>query len=459
MSSISWSRQRAAHLYRRAGFGATSEELARAVDEGREATVDRLVHFERVSTAALDARLASFGFDLTTFYDSADTRAYDQFINLSRWWVLRMVYSPRPLEEKLTLFWHNHFATSYFKIDSPPLLYGQNQLFRRLGAGRFPDLVLGVAKDPAMLFYLDNNTNVKESIQENWGRELLELFTMGVNHYTQSDVRAAAAAFTGWTTQFEPPYGFLLDPSVHDDGPKTFLGQTANLDGGDIVAIVSRRPETAEFVTTKLARFLLGGNPRRALARRLQDLFLATDGDLRAVVRAILLSDDFDESADKSDQIKSPVEYFVGALRALRVTTDGSPALDFGPLTGQTLFLPPNVAGWPAWTYGTTRWINTGAYAGRLLFADLLAAARPGASPTFWDHRSFFPTSVASADALIDFLSDRLGMLAPSATLRRALSDYLARMGPFQWNTDDIADRWGRGAVRLLLSSPEYQVQ
>ena len=459
MPSVSWNRQRAAHLLRRAGFGGTPAELGRALTEGREATVDRLLDFERTSTADLDARLAAFRFDLTTFYNDSDSRNYEQFVNLSRWWILRMVYSPRPLEEKLTLFWHNHFASSYAKVDTPPLLYAQNQLFRRLGEGRFESLLLAVAKDPAMLFYLDNNTNVKESIQENWGRELLELFTMGVNHYSQTDVRAAAAAFTGWTTQFEPPYAFFVDDSEHDAGPKTFLGQTGNLDGTDIITILARRPETAEFVTTKLARFFLGRNPGRGLARRLQDLFLSVSGDIRAVVRAILLSDEFDESADNSDQVKSPIEFCVGALRNLGATTDGALPLDFGSLIGQALFLPPNVAGWPAWTYGTTRWINTGAYAGRLLFAELLAATIPGEASSWWQARDFFPATLGSADALIDFLAERFSMPPPSAALRRALGAYLAQMGTWRWNLDDVADRWGRGAVRLVLSSPEYQLQ
>ncbi len=454
-----WNRQRAAHLYRRAGFGATPEELDLAVSAGREGAVDRLVNFETIPTTQLDNLLASYRFDLTTFYTSDDERGYSQFTDLQRWWYLRMVYTPRPLEEKLTLFWHNHFASSFSKVDLPPLLYAQNNLFRRLCAGRFGTLLLEVAKDPAMLFYLDNNTNVKDNIQENWGRELLELFTMGVNQYTQSDVRAAATAFTGWTTESDPPYRFVFDPEQHDFGLKTFLGRTGNFDGGDIITLLSERPETAEFLTSKLGRFFLGRNPRRGLARRLQQVFLASDGDIKSLVRAILESGDFDESAGRNDQIKSPTELFVGAVRALRASTDGSGLANYALLAGQVPFAPPNVAGWPALTYGGYRWFNTGAYVGRLNFANDLAGARPGTEGFSWDHRSFFPPFFPSSDALINFLADRFHLAGSSANLRQALRNYLGQMGLFQWNLDEVADRYGRGAVKLLLSSPDYQLQ
>ncbi len=464
MASLSWNRERAAHLYRRAGFGATPQELSAAVSLGREAAVDRLVNFETISTRALDLRLASYRFDLKSFLSLSDPdfeKAYQQFVNLRRWWYLRMVYTPRPLEEKLTLFWHNHFPTSYSKVDTVPLLYAQNNLLRRFCAGRFEELLLEVAKDRAMLFYLDNNTNVKDAIQENWGRELLELFTMGVNRYTQADVRAAAAAFTGWTSEFEPPYAFYFDPEQHEYGPKTFLGHTGDLDGGDIIQIVARRPETAEYLTAKLARFFLGHNPGGALSRRLADLYFERNGNIKALVRAILLSDDFDQTADARDQIKSPTEFIVGALRALGAWTDGSNIADYyGAPAGQSLFIPPNVAGWPAYTYGGQRWFNTGAYFARTHFAMQLAAARPGSEDFSWDAERFFAkASISSANGLIDFTADRLGMLPISQGLRQALRDYLANAGSvFRWNRDS-RDRWGRGVVRLLVSSPEYQVQ
>src|SRR5262249_33690819 len=158
MPSISWNRMRAAHLFRRAAFGATAEELDRSLAEGREATVDRLLNFEDIPTYPLDNLLSTQGFNFTAFYAVDDPRLARQFISLQRWWYLRMVYSPRPFQEKLTLFWHNHFPTSFAKIPYVPLLYRQNELFRRLGAYQFENLLLAVARDPAMLAYLDNNT-------------------------------------------------------------------------------------------------------------------------------------------------------------------------------------------------------------------------------------------------------------------------------------------------------------
>lgn len=459
--SIDWGPQRAAHLFRRAGFGASPEQIGAAVALGRYGTVDRLLDFPSVSTRPLDELLASFRFDLTTFFGSAFDRSYNQFLDLQRWWYLRLAFSPRPLEEKLTLFWHNHFATSYAKVDLPPLLYNQNQLFRRFAAGSFPQFLLEVAKDPAMLFYLDNNTNVKDAIQENWGRELLELFTMGVNRYTQADVRSAAAAFTGWTTGFEAPYAFMFDESQHDFGPKTFLGQTGNFDGGEILQILAARSETAAFVTTKLARFFIGWDPSGPLARHLRRTYMDTGGSIKEVVRTILMSDDFDASAEKNEQVKSPTELFVGTIRALNASADGRGFADYGYLTGQSLFYPPNVAGWPAYTKGAQRWVNSGAYVGRLVFARDLAEAHPAPDATgpTWNHRAFFPATFLNADEVIDYLARRLAMPEPSAALRRAVKDYLAGMGPFRWNQDDVADRWGRGALRLMLSSPEYQLQ
>lgn len=394
MPAISWNRHRAAHLFRRAGFGAVPEQVAASVAAGREASVDWLINYESVSTAELETFLASFGWDFLTYRSLADPdfeKAYQQFVDVRRWWVLRMAYSPRSLQEKLTLFWHNHFATSYAKVNVVTMLYNQNNLFRNLGSGKFETLLLAVAKDPAMLFFLDNNTNVKDAIQENWGRELLELFTMGVNRYTQADVRATAAAFTGWTTTFEPPFSFYFDRDRHLYGQKTLLGVTADLDGGDVISILARRPETAEYITNKLGRFFLGRNPRPALARQLHDEWLASEGNIKSILRIIFLSEDMEESASFSDQIKSPIEFMVSSIRGLGAFTDAQNLADiYAALSSQNLLVPPNVAGWPAYTYGGHRWFHTGAWFIRARFASDLASARPGYPSLWWDAEQFF---------------------------------------------------------------------
>ncbi len=189
MASASWDRKRAAHLYRRAGFGGRPEDLDRAISLGREGAVSYLVDYDGISTADLDAYLGLFGFDLGGYQEGiGDLRG--TFI--TRWWYSRMLHGPRPLQEKMTLFWHNHFATSFVKVEEEQLMYAQNQIFRNLGMGRFGDLLLAVSRDPAMLLYLDNASNIKGAPNENFAREVMELFTMGHGNYTQQDITESA---------------------------------------------------------------------------------------------------------------------------------------------------------------------------------------------------------------------------------------------------------------------------
>jgi hypothetical protein len=464
--SLSWNRKRAAHLYRRAGFGGLPEELDQAVALGREATVDRLVNFEHLSTSLLDAILSQFNFDLESFYNPGSDPRGLQFGRLYNWWALRMIHTPRPLEEKMTLFWHGHFATSNAKLDSPVLLYRQNQIFQTLGMGRFGEFLVAVSTNPAMLEWLDNAANVKDAPNENFARELMELFTMGRGHYTQRDVTEAARALTGWTYtgDRDVDFQFTFDASIHDDGLKVFLGTQGYYKGDDICAILATRPETATFITRKLARFFLGHDPRAPLARRLTDVYVESQGEIRKIVQEILLSDDFDESADHADMIKSPTELLVGAVRSVGArdalgagadigASSGAAVSGIGPGLGQFLFVPPSVAGWK----GGRDWINTGSYLLRMFAAIRLIT---GDFADRWDIGGFFAgQSFRSPDALIDFLADRLNMAPPSTTLRQALRDYLAQAGaPFVW-TADSPNRWGRGALHLFMVSPEYQLQ
>jgi uncharacterized protein (DUF1800 family) len=452
MPSLSWNRKRAAHLYRRAGFGGLPEELDRAVAMGREAAVDYLVHFEPIPTTDLDARLVPYESDYSVY--PTDAEREQLFSQMLRWWGVRMTFTPRQLEEKMTLFWHGHFATSDAKLNSPRLLYDQNQVFRTMGMGHFDDLLLAVSKDPAMLLWLDNAFNNKDAPNENFARELMELFTLGRNQYTQKDVTEAARALTGWTItgQNDVTFQFTFDPSIHDDGVKTFLGSSARYRGEDICAIVAARPETASFVTRKLARFFLGHDPAPALTRRLVDVFDASRGEIRVIVREILLSDDFEQASDHPDLIKSPTEFIVGALRSLGAQNQGDLLLNVGPSLGQFLFVPPNVGGWK----GGRDWINTGGYLLRMLVALGVLTNPYGFNYDL--NRIFKDKSFQHADELIDFLVDRLNMVEPSDTLRAALHAYLGGMAQFHWDSSAIW-RWGLGAMHLLMVSPEYQLQ
>jgi hypothetical protein len=442
MPSLSWDRRRAAHLYRRAGFGGTPEELDLAVSLGREGAVAYLVDYESISTADLDAYVDLYSYGLASYSESS---------NPLSWWYLRMQYTPRPLEEKMTLFWHNHFATANRKVLQSYLMYQQNQVFRTLGKGHFGDLLLAVARDPAMLLWLDGASNAKGSPNENFAREVMELFTMGRGHYTQTDVTEAARALTGWTVDSnENDNRFLFNPDFHDDGLKVFLGNQGYFKGEDIVSILAARPETAAFITSKLARFFLGHDPRPALARRLQDVYVATAGNIREIVREVLLSDDFDETADRADMIKSPAELVIGAYRGLGLyVNDEGYRLDWAPNMGQALFEPPDVGGWK----GGRAWINTAAYLVRVSFVfDLMATPSPWADTFRWDFSRFFDgTNFSTADELIDFLVDRLNVIEPSEVLRKALR--AAAGEPFNSNGDK------RGVIYVLMSSPEYQLQ
>jgi uncharacterized protein (DUF1800 family) len=351
-----------------------------------------------------------------------------------------------------------HFATSAVKVPLAPLLYAQNQIFRSLGRGRFADLLLAVSKDPAMLVWLDNDTNVKDHPNENFAREVMELFTVGINQYTQLDVTEAARAFTGWTLNPDT-YAFVFDGVAHDEGRKTLLGNSGNLTGEDAIAILATRNETIDFVSRKLARFFLGFDPSPALAGRMRSTWLATQGRIKEVVREIVTSDDMDRSLASPQQVKTPSEFLVGAIRAIGTDTDATLLPDFGYVAGQGLFLPPNVAGWP----GGLRWINTGSYLVRMNFADLLTISRraPDAADFAWDTSLVFGSMrISSADDLLDQTAARLGMEVPSGPTRTALLAFIMQSAgaPFQWSPE-VADRTGRGLLHLLLSSPEYQLQ
>jgi uncharacterized protein (DUF1800 family) len=449
-----WTGETAARLLQKLGFGPTPAQLAQALREGRQAATNRLLSDGAIPLDALEQRLATYAFDFTTL----DSSNYDLLIGLQRWWYLRMIYSPRQLEEKLTLFWHMHFATSYAKVPLVPLMYAQNQIFRAMGGGRFTDLLLAVSRDPAMLIWLDNDTNVRDHPNENFAREVMELFTMGIHHYTQQDVTAAARAFTGWTIDPDK-YTFVYDASVHDPDPKTFLGQTGDFTGEQTIAILADRPETIDYVSRKLARFFLGVEPSAALLDRLHTTWLATRGRIRDLVREIAASDDFDRGLTTFQQVRTPTEFMVGALRAIGVETDATQLPDFGYLEGQGLFLPPNVAGWP----GGLRWINTGSYLIRMNFADYLASSRPGtdATPLAWSTSSVFGSMIINTpDDLVDQTAARLGMSQPAGATRNALLVFIAQSAgsPFHWS-NDVAERTGRGVIHLLLSSAEFQLQ
>lgn len=352
-----WTRKWAAHLYRRAGFGATPAEMDRALADGFPKTLDRLLTGEPDAAERLEL-LTETG------------QYYNEPSNLRAWWLYAMIESGHPLREKLTLFWHNHFATSYAKVRSTKLMYEQNVTLRKHALGHFRPFLLNMSKDTAMLVWLDSNRNVKGAPNENYAREIMELFSLGVGNYTEKDIREAARAFTGWhhdaeMTQFEN------NPALHDDGPKTVFGQTGNWTGADIVRLCCDHPACAKFLVGKLYTYLVSETkPPAPLLEPLTERFRKSDYDIAALVNTMLASRLFYSDHAYRKRIKWPVEYAIGAVRA--VTPNRVPLADLVPplaQMGQVLFAPPNVKGWRT----GTDWLNSATLLARNNFAELVA--------------------------------------------------------------------------------------
>jgi hypothetical protein len=384
-----WGRKWAAHLLRRAAFGYSRDELIEAERLGPQGALELLLEGRPQATELLET-LIDVG-RLAALRDEGG----DQ---LRGWWLYCMLQGGHPLREKLTLFWHNHFATSLVKVQNPALLFQQNCLLREHALGRFGPLLQAISRDGAMLVWLDSNSNVKGKPNENFARELMELFSLGVGNYTEKDVREAARAFTGWRTDGR---GFVFDPRYHDTSPKTFLGKTGNWDGGDVVRIVLEQPAAARFLTRKLYQHFVNETvtPPDSLLEPLCESFRKSDYDIAALVRTILASRHFYSGHAFRQRVKAPVEFALGAVQAVyhRYREDEPEyhslpqqmlVSSLGAL-GQSLFAPPNVKGWP----GGKAWLNT---------ATLLERANLGESVamgTLWSNRVSEPVANAPAVA------------------------------------------------------------
>ena len=350
-----WDLRKVAHLHRRAGFGATRAELLRDLEAGPEASVTRLFHPPQLSTE-----------DVEAFDGLRQTARSSSNLDLLKvCWLNRILHGPDPLREKLTLFWHGHFATSNKKVESVALMDRQNETMRNHALGRFAALLEAIIADPAMLVWLDGGTSKKGKPNENFAREFLELFTLGTGHYAEHDVREAARAFTGWVRQdsrggFQETPTFVHDKSQVDDGVKTFLGQTGPWGPSDIVRTVLERPEAAIFLARKLYVYFVSeaGAAGPELIEPLAALIRQHDFAIGRVVETILRSRHFYSQSVYRQRIKSPVEWSAGLVRMLEI-----PRAAINPLAlsaacdaqGQELFGPPNVSGWA----GGPIWINS----------------------------------------------------------------------------------------------------
>lgn len=378
-----WNRARAAHLLERAGFGGTPEEIDALARLTPAQAVRRLVRFEGVPKTALPPFEHSGVFDdgldpfpasrpATTDLARAQGEAlgvqvkpdgnrrmqpvvnrFFYWLRASRletdrvayWWANRMLTSPRPLEERMSLFWHGHFATNEEKVRDYRKMLAQLDLFQKQGLGNFRTLLIGVAQDPAMLAFLDAAVNVKGAPNENFAREIMELFTMGVGHYGEQDIREAARAFTGWNFRGT---AFHIDADRHDDGPKEVLGRRGRFDGVQVIDIILAQPVTPEFLASKLYRHFVREEVDPALAAELGRRLKAANYEIAPFLEGIFLSRDFYAPESVATRIKGPVELLVSTYRKLGLAeVPGVP--DFNETTsalGQRLMHPPTVAGW-----------------------------------------------------------------------------------------------------------------
>jgi uncharacterized protein (DUF1800 family) len=292
-------------------------------------------------------------------------------LELRAWWMEEMLATPSPLTERLTLFWHNHFVSSQQKVRVTRLMYAQNALLRANALGNFGTLLHAVSKDPAMLIYLDGVQNRRGQPNENFAREVMELFTLGEGHYSEQDIKEAARAFTGWSLNRETGE-YVFRPAIHDNGSKSVLGRTGNFDGDAVLDILLARPETAETITAKLWREFVSPEPDAREVKRIAKGFRDSGYDIKVVLRGLLLSDAFWAAQNRGTLVKSPVEFVVGTLRQLEVApASGLPFALLSAGMGQNLYSPANVKGWP----GGDAWIDTSTLLARKQFIDRLARA------------------------------------------------------------------------------------
>jgi uncharacterized protein (DUF1800 family) len=468
-----WGVRQAAHLWRRAGFGGSPADVARSASAGMNAAVDGFVRFadtgslpaapqlvdDRLSPRqrALFAGAASSGQPATAAPSDAELmearkavgRAHrDDIIALQSWFLDRMISSPAPLQEKMTLFWHGHFTSAYQKGIPAQALANQNNLFRSLALGNVRELTLRVSQDPAMLRYLDNAVNVKAHPNENYARELMELFTLGIGNYTETDVRESARAFTGWS--IDRDYAFRAFPARHDDGSKTFLGRTGNFDGKDIVEIIFAQPAAARLFATKLLGFFVYSDPEPALVDAVAERIRSNDYNLQPVMAQLLRSNVFYSARAYRALVKSPVEFVVGSYQLFGIPQVDNVALGALRRMGQVLFYPPNVKGWD----GGASWLNSQTVLTRENFASSLM---PKMGEAVWLERATQSMDAANVASLLA-ATILQGDASPDSLAR--IDGYLAGNGvsALAGLSVENADERVRGAAYLTMAMPAYQL-
>jgi uncharacterized protein (DUF1800 family) len=445
--SATWDARAAAHLLRRAGFGASPAEVARAVELGLEGAVRDLFDEGKEQEAQFQETFRRVSGSFVDFSDAGQLQA---------WWCYRMLTTRTPLREKLTLFWHGHFATSYHKVEDVFLMHLQCETLRRLAWGNFRDLVLAVSRDPAMLVYLDGESSTKDQPNENFARELMELFTLGIGHYTEKDVKEAARAFTGWHRDGAK---FKFEVEAHDDGDKELLGHKGKLNGTDVIDALLLHPALPRFLARKLLAFFACPEPPAEVVEEAAEVFKAGQFSVKRLLTVLFRSKFFYGETCRRTRISSPVECVIGACRSLGLRLAAQECRDHITAMGQELFGPPNVKGWD----GERRWINAGTWAERQAFGqrvgELASDNEFGPNLNAFD---LVPEEVTEPAKVADLLAERVLEETPSEKTRAAIADYLITSDegpkPDEFRKDrDFRAQKVREAVGLLLSLPEYQ--
>jgi len=489
LSEKDWNYSMAAHLLNRAGFGGTPEEIKSLADLGPARAVASLINYEAVPDPAPNPEWAKPNPDEIAKYREAfrngtpeqkkDAQREQQqtyqrrMLELRGWWLRRMAYGPRPFQEKMVLFWHGHFATSIDKVRNPYFMWRQNDLFRRLATGNWRDLLLATGKDPAMLIWLDQAQSRRDHPNENYAREVMELFSLGEGHYTEHDIAEGARAFTGWSMSL-PDQSFMFRPFIHDNGEKTFLGQTGNFDGDDIIQIIVSQPQAARFITGKLWNYFAGSIPSSELNDALAAVLRANGNNFKPFLQTMFRSREFYGDDIVRNQVKSPVQWLVGSVRMLECELP-PPLLSWGMTRqlGQDLFAPPNVKGWD----GGVTWITTNTLLTRYNDAQSLVqgtlppleandfARKAGGGGGGKAARAMenlrmggvrldkilTPAERADKDAIVTSLQNRLFQTTLSKDQQATLHDFLDAKTTLT-DADIIT------AIRLMMSTPEYQV-
>ena len=459
-----------AHLMRRAGFGAPYEELEARAAKGYEATVEELLRADENLDWEEDlARRHMIGGHLG-----------NAMPEIQGYWMQRMISTTRPLREKMTLFWHTILCSGDSKIDHPETMDTHIDMVRENALGRYPDLLVALSRDPGMIIYLDNRYSHKDSINENYGRELLELFSMGVGNYTEDDIKMAARAFTGWTLapamSSALPYQrhafkFQYDPEDHDDGEKVFLGQRGRFNGDDIINIIARQPATARFIARHLYDFFVAdevqvpawqSTPPRdpAAVNVLADAYLQSNYDIRSMLRVLFNSGFFKDESVWYARVKSPVEVVVGTMRLVGDHLTPAPGIESlvgeaGGM-GQILLNPPSVEGW----HGGKEWINSGALVNRVNFVanrvgDLSLPGVQRIVARLGDN-----TEPISPSDFVDGCLELMGSMRVEEDTRHALIAHVERGGSLGRDTEEERTSFGSKVgelLQLIASSREYQ--